>query len=188
VAFLDVSGDVIAAAPNHPATLAEMQAKFPSITTKIDNAPDGLQYKNWPKSGYYHRKISGDGSLITHYSQIDSLPLVHTAKCKAIDRRTEELIHGGFTHSSIQFSLSHHAQQNLAHYESVKATITWPLVMNSIDDMNSISLANQAAWDSFYSDAIARIKAIVDGGTTLKEQCRAATTAAGINAVTDTRT
>lgn len=67
-AYLDASDNVVATSVTEM-TLAEAQALVPSITTIIANAPSELVAvgEESEATPYHHRKVSGDGTDISHY-------------------------------------------------------------------------------------------------------------------------
>ncbi len=117
------------------------------------------------------------------------LSTAKTEKCGAIDLRTVELISAGFVYSSKTFSLSDAAQHKLMGIHQIRddAGTSYPIKWNTIDDTDVISLADSAAVHSFYTQAVSTYRGHVDGGTSLKDQVRAATTVAGVEAITDSR-
>lgn len=110
-----------------------------------------------------------------------------TKRGSEIDARTRQLIGAGFVHSSKTFSLTLASQSKLNGAHAQKASMTYPVVWNSIDDLDTISLADEAAFDSFYDDAFDKVREHLDSGTTLKDSVRAAADRAAVDAVTDTR-
>jgi hypothetical protein len=111
------------------------------------------------------------------------------AKCAAIDARSDELIVAGFVHSSKTFSLSDAAQNRIMAVHQVRddASLDYPIVWNTIDDLDTLSLADSAAVHAFYLAALDTYRGHVDGGTSLKDQVRAASTHAAVQAITDSR-
>lgn len=72
--FLDALGNVQAISTSD-VSLAAAQALNPSITERVDDGPPGLLHVEgagrWGNPNYYHRRTSGDGTDISHYSQIN---------------------------------------------------------------------------------------------------------------------
>jgi len=69
IAYLDVGDLVIMTAPDGaPRTLVEVQTKFPEVTQEIIGAPALQAVKDFPRNTQVHRKTSGDGTLIGHYT------------------------------------------------------------------------------------------------------------------------
>ena len=136
-------------------------------------------------------KITGD--VVTEMSSAEKdaaeLPSVKNAKCAAIDTRTAELIDQGFSYSSKTFSLSLASQSMLEGSYPVKnhVSLTYPIVWNTIDDLDTISLADATDLENFYLTALGTFRARRDSGTTLKDQVRAASTIAAVDAVVDSR-
>ncbi len=134
-----------------------------------------------------------DGSTVREMTEAEKnsncLASCKAAKCAAIDSRTDELIAQGFTYSSKTFSLSDAAQNRIMGTHQVRddAALTYPLKWNTIDDLDALELADSAAVHSFYLAALGTYRGHVDGGTSLKDQVRAATTHAAVEAITDSR-
>jgi hypothetical protein len=110
-------------------------------------------------------------------------------KTKAIDKKTSELIGNGFVYDSTVFSLSLESQTKLAGSHQVKdePEFTYPVKWNSKDDKNTKSLANSSEMRAFYLTALGTVRVHLDSGTTLKDQVRAATTVAEVDAIVDDR-
>lgn len=118
---------------------------------------------------------------------VQSLALAKQAKCKEIDTRTDELVGAGFTFGAKQFSLSLSAQLTLIGARLSKTDLTYPVEWNTIDDGDKHSIANFGELDTFFLTALGTVRAHLDSGTSLKDQCRAATTIAELDAVVDNR-
>ena len=122
-----------------------------------------------------------------------------TAKMAEIDARTVELINEGFTYNAVVFSLSGQSQNNLLGVRAaiINAKVTgttvqfeaafFPLDYNSKDDLNEITLNTIAEFEAFFDTAMGKVRVILDGGTGLKKQVRAAVDKAGVDAVVDNR-
>lgn len=110
-------------------------------------------------------------------------------RCKEIDIKTGELISNGFTYQSKQFSLSQSAQANLLGLEISKddPAITYPITYNTIDDIDTYDVVDSADIHSMYLTALGTKKGVIDSGTALKSQIRAATTIDEVNSVIDNR-
>lgn len=136
-------------------------------------------------------KITGDTVSEMSAAEKDAACLsdVKAAKCAAIDARTSELIAQGFTYDSKTFSLSIEAQAKMAGVQQVKdnVAVTYPIVWNNIDDTDTVSLADAAALEAFYLAGVGAYRTHADSGTALKDQVRAASTVAAVEAITDSR-
>lgn len=191
-AYLNSGGDVRALS-SQVRTLVEAQAVDATITEVIAGAPDELisvdHTRIRGKPPYYHRKVSGDGTAIGHYSQIGKLKAYKRQRFDEIDDRTDELIAEGFTYNTKVFSWSVKAQSKLAGLHQVRndGALVYPYKWNTIDDIGMISIANAVDLHTFYMTGLATYWAHVDSGTALKIQIRSATTKAEVDAVVDTR-
>ncbi len=117
------------------------------------------------------------------------LDSVKASKLLAIDTRTDALIAGGFVYSSKTFSLSLPAQvkMNGSHMVRDDPAFAYPVIWNTMDDNDTISLADSATLDAFYLTALGTVRGHLDSGTALKDQVRAAVTVAVVNAIVDNR-
>ena len=121
------------------------------------------------------------------------LALVKEAKFAAIDAHTQGLIGEGFLFDTKVFSLSSNAQSywngigNLISNNMLVEPTDFPLVINSLDDATTYSLQTIAQCLQFFGAASATVKNRLESGTALKDQVRAATTVAEVNAIVDNR-
>ena len=74
-----------------------------------------------------------------------------------------------------------------AHEVKDDAALTYPIVWNTIDDGDTVSLADAAALDAFYLTAVGELRGHLDSGTDLKDDVRAAADAEAVDAVVDSR-
>jgi len=111
-------------------------------------------------------------------------------KCREIDIRTDVLITLGFEYpaSSGQFFALDLTTRELL-TGLVVSTNAWsyPIRINSIDNLAAYDLANAAAVIAMYNAATDQIQARYDSGTVLKDLVRAATTVGEIEAIVDDR-
>lgn len=111
-------------------------------------------------------------------------------KRSIIDQRTRVLIDAGFEYPAASgqfFSLSPEAQAALASLHTRRLSLSYPVRFNTVDDAAAVSLPDAVALDAFHAASVAAIRSARDGGTTLKDQVRAATTVAEVDAVQDNR-
>jgi len=186
-AFLNAAGDVLITA--QVKTLAQMQAVDATITQEVLNAARGLLAKLSPSNLRFHKKTSGDGSLITHYTLIDKPELLadnKRIKDLAIDVRSQAIIAEGFVHSTKTFSLSERAQINWLGRDANKNSIIWPYEISTIDEQ-AYSVANQAELQTMIDVHFTTKDAPLISGAALKASVAAATTQAELDAIIDTR-
>lgn len=128
-------------------------------------------------------KTTMDGVVADHEGKAKRI------KYKAIDARTDEIIAAGFTFGGKQFSLAATAQMKMVGTHEVKddPALTYPIEWNTIDDNDTISLQNATDLHNFYLTGVGTMRSVLDSGTSLKGQVRAATTKAEIDAVVDPR-
>lgn len=68
-AYLNSSGDVMSLSTVQRSITIDKLSNL-GVTERIDSVPDNLVVKDKLDSSFYHRKISGDGTNISHYDQI----------------------------------------------------------------------------------------------------------------------
>ena len=192
-AYLDSSNDVVGLS-TVARTLEEAQAVNPDIATVIDGAPAELGIKDHPKCVIYHRKTSGDGTDISHYTEFENLDDYKVARLVTIDMRTRELITEGFEYpdsSGDFYSLSMEAQASFTFTYAARAdatTISYPVKINLLSGMGTpLSLADAAAVEAFYKKGLQTVQGHKDSGTTLRDSVLAATTCEEVDAVVDNR-
>lgn len=113
-------------------------------------------------------------------------------KVKEIDAKTSNLIDQGFEFppgSGDMYSLSLAAQSKLMALEIIKddPAVAYPIEYNSKDDKKKYSMTAAADAHNFFLTALATVRAHLDFGTAKKDEVRAATTVAEVNAVVDPR-
>ena len=122
----------------------------------------------------------------------ESLPKMKKAKCKAVDKRTNELVDNGFefpASSGAYFSLSQPSQAKILGADSARddPAFSYPVVWNNLDDSGTISIPDSATLHGFFLTALGTVRARLDSGTTIKDQVRMAETVADVLAVVDDR-
>jgi hypothetical protein len=115
------------------------------------------------------------------------LDLRKHARVEEIDARTRGLISGGFTHSSVQISLSLNSQTRIHGAYTARALLVYPVEWNSIDDTALLTLVDAADIEAFFGAALGTIRTHIDSGTALKTSIRSATTQGELDAVVDGR-
>lgn len=131
----------------------------------------------------------GIESLLSKFGVPFTLNELKRAKFDEINEKSGALIReGGHNYGGKVFSLKETAQLNVLGAERKKDLAQlYPIVFNTIDDMDEISLENSTDVDNFFMSALAAKKAILDSGSTLKRSVRSATTKTEIDAVIDNR-
>lgn len=112
-----------------------------------------------------------------------------TEKCAEIKARTKELASQGFVFADKTFSLDDDAVDRVVGTQPGRDNVafTYPLRWNTLDDMDVLDIANANTLHAFYLTALDTYRAHVDAATVLKDQIRAATTIAAVDAVVDSR-
>jgi hypothetical protein len=119
----------------------------------------------------------------------ESLEQLKMSRYKAIDGRTGELIDLGYVYSGVPLSLSLEAQLRIEGMDRARneTYVVYPVEWNSLDDSTKAVLADATELHTMYMTALGTLRARVDSGTALKDQIRAATTRAEVEAVVDNR-
>lgn len=139
---------------------------------------------------YQVRLAEGASQAEQDAADLDALTYALTAakrnRLDEVDRKTEKLIaKGGFSYAGKLFSLSPAAQLNHRRFEAIPPP--FPLLVNTKDDMDSEEIATAAQMTSFRVAAASALNDYLVAATDLKEQIRAATTQAELDAVVDDR-
>jgi hypothetical protein len=121
-----------------------------------------------------------------------ALHLAKQTKVAAIDQRTKALIDEGFEFppSSGQiFSLSTSAQVVLLALEAARGDplFAYPVVYNTKDESAVIKLDDSDGVHAFFVTAIGACRGHLDSGTAIKNEVRAASSVAEVNAIVDPR-
>jgi hypothetical protein len=117
-----------------------------------------------------------------------TLPELRTAKLLTIDAKTTRLIAGGFVVSSKTFSASDAAQLKWLGMYTSRTSLTYPVLVPTKDDSEFVELADAAAVETYYNALLARVQAVLTGGTALKQQIAAAASQVALDAIVDDRT
>jgi len=130
--------------------------------------------------------------IINYYNSIvesDWLDSYKGQKLQEINNNTDDLIKVGYTYAGLTFSLSEKAQTNILALYSTKddPVLHYPLVFNTIDDLNSFEAIDATTIANMYYSALATVKGRIDSGTVFKDQIRNATTVAEVDAIQDNR-
>lgn len=110
-----------------------------------------------------------------------------TLRYNEIDKKTGELISGGFVYGTKTFSLSQNAQINISALNQTRDELTYPINYNTIDDTDKYDVVDAVDMHNMYLTALNTKKGYLDSGTVLKDQIRAATDKAQVDAVIDNR-
>jgi hypothetical protein len=105
----------------------------------------------------------------------------------AVDAKTASLIAAGFEYNSKTFCLSPNAQVTYLGMHAAKDILTYPVLINTLDDKTVESLADSSEVEAFFAASVAAVRSHLDGGTALKQAIEAATDEVSIDAVEDNR-
>ena len=128
-------------------------------------------------------------AIVAAHEGPDSLMCYKAAKYTLIDKRTDELISGGFQYASKIFSLSPNAQAKMMGINQIRneQEVVYPIRWNTKDDNDYYEIQNANDMKGFYLTGVGTYRYHVDSGTALKDQVRAATSKAEVDAVVDNR-
>jgi len=187
--YTDVGGDVLACS-TVSRTVEQVQGKAPGVVAVVPGAPSSVVCKLGFRTGglpaYYHRHTSGDGTDAAHYTQVVYLDTLRALRFGETDKQTQALLCNGFAYGGKTLSMCITSQVKADGYARLSAE-DYPIELPTCDDSEIVSLADAAALDAYRDAQVAALKAVIDGGDTLKAALRSATTKAEIDAVVDTR-
>jgi len=132
-------------------------------------------------------KTTLDASIASH--DPDGLWWAKHKKSADIDRKTEHLISHGFTFKGETISLSTVSQTNITNIYMIRneAFLTYPIEWNTMDDQGAVTTDDAAEVETMYTTALGTVRGWRDSGTALKNQVRACTTVAEVEAIVDNR-
>ena len=185
--YLDANDEVVASSVKER-ELTEPKLVSLSATSKVAGADMTIVYRGQPHMDTYHRRVSGDGTSLADYEELEYVDHKKAEKIAEIDARTVELIEAGFDYNGEHFSMSPAAQMNWTQLQvhNITGAVTFPVGVSTSDD-GEYQLQDAADFVGFIT-AIAGLKiASYDGGRVLKLQVKAATTLAEVAAVVDNR-
>ena len=187
-AYLDAQNNVIGLSTK-TRTLVQAQSRNSEIQSILANVPVTLIFKGKQSlSGSYstyHRHTSGDGTSLSHYTEVEYLDPEKLQRISEIDLKTSTRILSGLAFDGKIFSMSLAAQNNWLALYVFKDTFTWPKVIPTVDDeAYSLDLGDLGAFVGAGKDLVEEAKA---SGLTLKRQILEASTKAELDAVVDNR-
>lgn len=159
--------------------------------------PDLADQVNWLNLGSQHpATITGSddpsdwevvGNLVQLKAEGTRLVTKKLAKVAAINNKTAGLISQGFSYGGETFSLSLQAQANLQDLYARRASLSWPMVVENINDTATVTLNDQTEGGAFYTAAYNTIVGHRATGKALKDQVRSASTIVELDAIVDNR-
>lgn len=137
----------------------------------------------------YDAYLAANRAAYDTWKAVEDLSLEKERRFELIDARTRLLIDAGFVFEGKTFSLSQQAQTTYTGLYAVRAepVLVYPVQVNTRDDEATHELADADAVRAFYLTAVGTYRGRLDAGTVLKDQIRAATTRAELDAVVDER-
>ncbi len=122
-------------------------------------------------------------------TEIDWLDIYKKEKFNQIDKKTQDLILGGYVYAGLRFSLSEDAQTNILALYATKddPVLTYPVTFNTLDDLGYYEAADASIITAMYYSALATKKGYLDSGTILKNQVRLAATVSQVDLIVDNR-
>lgn len=110
-----------------------------------------------------------------------------TLRYNEIDVKSIALISEGFVYAGKTFSLSQNAQINLLALEVDKNNMSYPIKWNTKNDDDKYDITDATDATNFHLTSLNAVKTILDSGTDLKDQIRAAIDKEEVDAVVDNR-
>lgn len=153
------------------------------VSVEVEYPKVDLWFENQLSPSDYH---TIDTIVHSHTFTIDDVKQMMYAK---IDAKTDEIIQRGYLYEGLRFSTSIEAQARMLGVDQLRndPLMQWPIIFNSMDDNDSISIPDADVFHMFFLTGIGYYRAAIDSGTSLKALVRAATTAEQTMAVTDPR-
>ncbi len=163
-----------------PASLAALEAA-------------GTPSKYWKVSGDGLDIVEKDAGEKTTQDAAD-LPAYKAARCGAIDYQSGVLLSAGFTHATKTFSLSVTAQLKIMGLrvgilagDIVDATADYPIDVSAMDETD-YEIPDETDAKLYFKTGLDRVKDVLTGGASLKQEVIDAADAAAVDAVVDART
>lgn len=137
---------------------------------------------------HYTGTINDEAGLDTDLAnhEVVNLAEYKQNRYNQIDAKTRDLIAGGFTYDSQQFSLSTPAQANWTTIKGNKLDFSFPLKISTLDN-NEYTLNDNGDVESFWTAGKDEIKAHLDSGRTLKKSVFDAVDKAAVDLIIDNR-
>lgn len=144
---------------------------------------------------YFELKLTPDQQTVLGQcialtnSPTTTLQEAKQAKFEQIDKKTNEIIARGYVWEGVVLSLSLPSQTRLNGVYAMQDDPPggYPIVWNSLDDNSFVTLEDAKDTVSMHDAAGNRLREVVDSGTAIKEEVRAATTVAEVEAIVDPR-
>ncbi len=160
--------------PN-PIRLLRVETADGEVTLVLENCPDPELFRPSLRQ------------LVTAHRA--GLVQVRSARYAEVDAKTDELIARGFPFQGLLFSTSIEAQSRMLGMDALRndPAMTYPIVFNSLDDEAALTISDAATVHALVLTGIGYYRAVIDSGSALKAQVRAATTVDEVLAVVDPR-
>lgn len=157
--------------------------------TYVTDVPEPGYSINYPNENDECHKWNGSSWELIPIIDTISLTKYKRSKTDTIDIRTGELIAQGFSYADKIFSLSGNAQTNILALFTTRGhvALAYPIQYSTIDDADSYNVVDATDVENMYLAALGTKRAHLDSGNALKDQVRAATDKAEVDAVTDNR-
>ena len=181
-AYTDTNG-LLLAYGDHDLTLAEVQALFPAVTTKITDAADGLEPYHSDseivpiyESITYFTHTSGDGTQFGDWTETNDLRPFKFMRCLYVDQLAEEQLKNvGFTWGGDEFELTDRKKMNYtgALIAGDKGLLTYPVKVRS--KYNAVhELADLTAVTNFWAAGLGAAFPVAQWATAKAELIMAA--------------
>lgn len=166
-----------------------------SADSTIGNLYDGLRTDNDNLYIIFTSDLGANKSIadsIVNTHDFNILSKNKEDRIKAIDKKTDSLIEAGFEYppsSGIIHSASQESQLSISGVHQMRddPAMTYPIRFNSKDDLSYYDVTSSTDIHNMALTAFGHVKGCIDSGTTLKDQIRAATNQAELDAIVDNR-
>jgi len=169
-----------------PYTFTASATSVHSMQDQIDTAAianDGINYTG-DQMTIIGTFSGAQETTINGFVVAAQLDFAREAKFDSVDDNTNELILGGFSHSSKQFPL---VLDHRSNYIGIQVFGGFPYKIQNLHHDDVLSVADQAAYDLFIVDGMSRFRYIKDGESDLIVLIRDAISISAVNAIVDSR-
>jgi len=146
----------------------------------------GVSEEGWVDFLFDSTPSANDGATMAAIVAGHALASAKHHKYKSIDKATDALVSAGFSFAGKQFSLSANARQRIIAVDLMRndPAIAYPVNWNTIDDADSLPIADSEMMHGMALTAMGTVRAYIDMGSAAKAQVRLATTVEEVESVT----
>jgi len=187
-AYLDIDNNVIGVSSVfRPLEIA--QDVNPSIVTVVENAPDNVVVKGKRGAVLYHKLTAGNGTDISHYTEVTDLDDYKNNRIQEIKMNTQTLESLGFLYDERTFSMDTtfaFVYSSLLLLDEKKA-ITYPFPIQCLNS-TTYYVTDRSSLRELVASTAAAILELQESESQLKLDILAASTKEEIDGIVDNRT